>query len=217
MDSIIWVLHSRQKKCHSRRLSVICTPTHPDPTANLNSLFFFPLFIYASHLDLRLSPVTAGTFWPWGFHTCKCPSTASLPLISPSNQNYHPLPPIVHCLFKCLHSAYHYLKALCFFAYLLSFQLSGLHLPPEWGTANSMAWYYFYAKTSDEFTVVPRRGTHTLSSRTDLTGTGQKIFLLLYITLENTFDYNIDSHCLHDGCSTGTRILQPINETTSYE
>lgn len=82
-----------KKNCHSRRLSMICTPTHPDPTANLNPLFFFPLFIYASHLDLRLSPITAGTFWPWGFHTCKCPSTASLPLISPSNQNYHPLPP----------------------------------------------------------------------------------------------------------------------------
>ena len=132
MDFIILVLHSRQKKLPFKEaLHDLHSHSLPRPHHQPQLLFFLPLFIYASHLDLRLSPITVGTFWPWGFHTCKCPSTASLPLISPSNQNYHPLPPILHCLFKCLHSAYHYLKALCFFAYLLSFQLPDFHLPPE--------------------------------------------------------------------------------------
>ena len=66
------------------------------------------------------------------------------------------------------------IKALCFFAYLLSFQLPTLHLPPACARTNLMVWCYFYAKTSNEFTGISRRGRHILFSRTHLIGTGQK-------------------------------------------
>lgn len=71
--------------------------------------------------------------------------------------------------------------------------------------------------TADEFTVVPRRGPHIIFSWTDLSGTVHTSSFLFYITLENTFGSNIDSHCTHAEFSRVPRILQLISEITSYE